>query len=458
MTAIILKLATVRELCIVNQNNMQKPIKIIPVLQLGLKVSVIIAVIFFFLQMVSTAKAAVVHLRNTALQSFYIDSSVFLAIQTAKNSGGLLYPLSVERFYAKNGNKLAWIAPETIKTHAWDAMLLLDCVIQYGLIPADYHPSQLTYDQLHLLLEHPEKVTKSEQAAYDILLTDALIALINNLHYGKLNVNYPPEKLDAGKFDGCHAGVELANALNQQNFITAIESLQPQTMAYCSLQYHMHLLTGLYTGDNYELSETDVKKMAINMERLRWLANDEISYVAVNIPSFTLEFYQPDTVYRLRVLAGEPVTPTPSLVSAITSIQVSKGWNASSRRIYFTFYNRDGIYLGNTPDQLSFKKDDRAVTDRTLNVEHAQKLAALLLTNDGNFKRVPLITKRLKKNEARTFSLKKKIPFEVTYITCAVNEGILVIYNDVYQLDADLEMKFYNVTNTLAVDLSTKNK
>ena len=456
MTVVILKPVVDQELCIVNQNDMQKPIKIIPVLQLGLKVSVIIAFIFIFLQMVGTAKASVLHLRNKALQSFNIDSSVFLAIQTAKNSGGLLYPLSVERFYAKNGNKLAWTAPEYIKTHAWDAMLLLDCVIQYGLIPADYHPTQLTYDQLHLIIEHPEKVSESQRAAYDILLTDALITLINNLHYGKLNVNYPPVKLDAGKFDGCHAGVELANALDQQNFITAIESLQPQTMAYCNLQYHMHLLTGLYTGDNYELSETAVKKMAINMERLRWSANDGKSYVTVNIPSFTLEFYRPDTVYQFRVLAGEPVNPTPSIESAINSIQVSKGWDAESRHIYFTFYNRDGVYLGNTPDQLSFKKEDRAVTDRTLNVEHAQKLAALLLTNDGNLKSVPLITKRLKKNEARTFSLKKKMPFNVSYITCAVNKGLLVTYTDIYQLDPDLEMKFYNVINTLALDLSTK--
>ncbi|MBB6130702.1 L,D-transpeptidase scaffold domain-containing protein [Mucilaginibacter lappiensis] len=437
---------------------MQKPIKIIPVLKLGLKVSVIIGVIFFFLQMSGEVKAVVSHLKTKSVLSVEPDSSVSSAIKIAKNAGSLLFPLSVERFYAKNGNKLVWIAPEKIKTHNWDAMLLLDCVIQYGLVPADYHPTELTYNQLHLLVEHPEKVTNRQQAAYDILLTDAMITLINNLHFGKLNVNYPPEKLDAGNFEGCHADIELANALNQQDFIRTVESLQPKTKAYTNLQYHMHLLTGVYTGDNYELSETDVKKMAINMERLRWAVNDQEIYVAVNIPSFTLEFHRPDMVYQFRILAGKPVTPTPSFASAIGSIQVSKGWNTSSRRIYFTFYNREGIYLGNTPDQLSFRKEDRAVSNGTLNVEQAQKLAGLLLTNDGNLKSVPLITKALKKNESQTFILKKKIPFEVTYITCAVDEGTLVIYNDIYQLDQNLEMKLYNVTNSLALDLNTKNK
>jgi len=58
----------------------------------------------------------------------------------------------------------------------------------------------------------------------------------------------------------------------------------------------------------------------------------------------------------------------------------------------------------------------------------------------------------------RKFVLKQKIPFKVTYITCAVDEGVLVMYNDVYQLDQNLEMKLYNVTNTLALGLSAKNK
>jgi len=437
---------------------MQKPIKIIPCLKLGVKVSVIIGMIFFFLHLSGAVKATPYRLKTKAGASFETDTTVIAAIKTAENTGSLLYPLSVERFYARNGNKLIWIAPEKIKTHNWDAMLLLDCVVQYGLLPADYHPDELTYDQLHLLVEHPDKVTDSQKAAYDVLLTDAMITLINNLHFGKLNMDFPSGRLDAGNFTGCHADIELEKALNQKDFMRAIESVQPSAKAYTNLQNHMRLLTGLYTCDNYQISETDVKKMTINMERLRWAENDEVTYIALNIPSFTLEFHQADTIYQFRILAGKPVTPTPVLESVIGSIEVSKGWDASSKRIYFIFYNRNGIYLGNTPDQSSFKKEERAVSNGTLSVEHAQKLAALLLVNDGNLKSVPLITKALKKNELRKLTLKKKVPFKVTYITCAVNEGTLIIYNDVYQLDQGLEMKLYNVSGALALDLSAKNK
>jgi len=37
----------------------------------------------------------------------------------------LIYPCLIERFYRENGYILAWIAPDTIKTYAWNAMLLL---------------------------------------------------------------------------------------------------------------------------------------------------------------------------------------------------------------------------------------------------------------------------------------------------------------------------------------------
>src|SRR6187402_1169849 len=113
-----------------------------------------------------------------------------------RNRAGLYYPNSVERFYKENGYNLAWIAPDTIKTHAWDAMLLLDCVLHYGLSHADYHPKQLQYVTLHKLIN--QKGTADENASYDVLLTDAMISFINNLHYGKLNPDYSPTKIDAG--------------------------------------------------------------------------------------------------------------------------------------------------------------------------------------------------------------------------------------------------------------------
>jgi murein L,D-transpeptidase YcbB/YkuD len=184
-----------------------------------------------------------------------------------KQRAKLYYPNLVERFYQQNGNKLAWIAPDTVKTHAWDAMLLLDCIKQYGLNHDDYHPDLLLYPTLHRIIENG---SDREKATYDILLTDAMIRLINDLHYGKLNPVYTETKINEGtRFK---ADAILILALQSNAFLTCIDQVQPNAKLYVDLQDHMRLLVGQRSGDCYVIPQGLIRKMAINMERLRWIS------------------------------------------------------------------------------------------------------------------------------------------------------------------------------------------
>jgi len=192
-----------------------------------------------------------------------------IALAIKSQYANLYYLRSVERFYRQNGHKLAWIAPDTVKTHAWDAMLLLDCVKQYGLNHGDYHPKQLLYPTLHQLIE--QKINTTETAIYDVLLTDAMIRFINDLHYGKLNPVFTPDKVDKGvKFS---ADAALLNALHSNDFLSAIDSVQPKSKLYFDLQDHMRLLVGQRSGDCYAIPQGLIRKMAINMERIRWMTS-----------------------------------------------------------------------------------------------------------------------------------------------------------------------------------------
>jgi L,D-transpeptidase YcbB len=196
---------------------------------------------------------------------FRLNAQMRIAFK--KEYSYLYYPRSVERFYKQNGYKLAWIAPDTVKTHAWDAMLLLDCVKQYGLNHEDYHPDLLLYPTLHKLIG--QKRNSEETAIYDVLLTDAVIRFINNLHYGKLNPVYTALKVDRGtKFKADEA---LLLALQSNNFLSAIDNVQPKSKLYFDLQDHMRLLVGQRSGDCYIIPQGLIRKMAINMERLRWI-------------------------------------------------------------------------------------------------------------------------------------------------------------------------------------------
>ncbi len=64
----------------------------------------------------------------------------------------------------------------------------------------------------------------------------------------------------------------LLTALQSNDFLQAVTSAQPTSKLYFDLQYHMHLLVGLRGGDCYVIPPSLIRKMAINMERLRWIS------------------------------------------------------------------------------------------------------------------------------------------------------------------------------------------
>lgn len=186
-----------------------------------------------------------------------------------QNRAKLHYPLSVERFYRQEDYGLVWVLKDTVKTPAWDAMLLLDCVLQYGLNPVDYHPQELTYNLLHKVQEI--NANNNDKAYFDVILTDAIITLINNLHYGKLNPNFPLNKVDAEDITQFKGDKILLDALEINSLKSAIINAQPRSEAYINLRRHLVLLTTKYSGSNYVKPESDIKKVAINMEWLRWI-------------------------------------------------------------------------------------------------------------------------------------------------------------------------------------------
>lgn len=96
------------------------------------------------------------------------DQAAAIRYQLSRQTSKLYYPLSVKRFYAAANFRLAWLAPDTVKTHAYDAMLMLDCVRQYGLNHADYHPDQLLYDKLNFITTNYNRASEDEKATFDI--------------------------------------------------------------------------------------------------------------------------------------------------------------------------------------------------------------------------------------------------------------------------------------------------
>jgi len=354
--------------------------------------------------------------------------------QLKKMQPELYFPNTVARFYASNGNHLSWVFPDSVKAHGWEALLMLDCVIQFGLSHDDYHPGQLLSVEMHRLIRNYDSVPAVQKAVFDIMLTDAMMTFINNLHYGKLNPFYKPGQLDRIGFVGFTADCALNHALRKNDFMTAVLSVQPQTEAYHMLQSRMQLITGQYVGDCYEVPDGDVRKIAVNMERLRWTGDVTMSsYIEINIPSNRLKFQLPDTSYQFQLLPDETAPRTFLTSSEIKRFKVSAISGIPSIR----------LYLDGSQTKLQYY----TITD------DAAKLAELLINIGGNPEKINTARKALGGRYPQNINLKMPIPLQVTYLTCAEIDGMLVFYNDIYDLDKGLEKALYATNTTSRINI-----
>lgn len=421
-----------------------------------------------------------------------IDSSLSIEIkrQLADNKLSLHYPNSVKRFYRGANFISPWNKQQSESGIAWQAMMLIDCVLQYGLCHDDYHPQELTYPVLHDILEKPGEVSIKKQARFDIMLTDAMLNIINNLHFGKLNPDFPAIKID-NSLIGFRADQTLTKALTIAGLKRTICDAQPKSKAYADMQYQMYLLTGLYSGDCYEIPESKVRKLAINMERLRWRGADTGSRIEINIPAYTLNLFERDSCYSFKVIVGKPEAPSALLRSHIgyftaspqlkahnkktgnklSPIVITTGYSENTqyalhdkfRRVQplrdgnttnsfiFWFSNKNAESIHDTSKIQLFKEEVRDFSRGCILVEHAENLSALLLKYDNNSKKMDLLQNAIAGHKTQGFNLNKPVPVNITYLTNEVKKGQLIDYKDIYNLDDRLEMAMYNKTQDLAL-------
>lgn len=430
--------------------------------------------------------------------------SVEIQKQLAQGVAEMNFPISAKKLYMQRKFKNIWLSPENGAKQTWDAMLMIDCVLQYGLNHNDFHPNELLYSTLHDILERPNTIAIESQARFDIILTDAMLTFVNYLHYGKFNPQFPPGKLDRYDLPVFSAISHLKASLAAKEFQQHILAAQPQANAYRNLQHQLYLYTGLYAGDCYEIPESDIRKVAMNMERLRWADSNDEYAIQINIPSFLLQFYHSGTVDSFRVIVGKPAAATPTAMTSIASFTIAPEKAVSAKiftgkilpeairnadylkQHHYLIYNDAGQLLRpNTPYLIKikenshrylakqtyacgeplgiaafpfrslskismhgvsktslFNRENRALSNGCVKVEDPARLAALLYASDHPQNK-SVLNQAIAARQTRTFYLKNPIGVRITYLTCEVKNGELITYNDVYNLDKTLEAAMY---------------
>jgi len=231
-----------------------------------------------------------------------------------------------------------------------------------------------------------------------------------------------------------------------------------------------------------------VDRVLANMERWRWLPRDLGStYVMVNIPDYTLKVvHRQRVVWRTKIIAGKPQTPTPLATATMDSVIVNPSWyvpqsiienellpryqtdpNIFDRmglelkrgrdgyisvvqppgaanalgRIKFNFPNKFQVYLHDTPQKRLFKHDRRAFSHGCMRVEDPTKLGELVLhfamkRQSPNAHEIQSMFGR----DERVFRLAEKPQVHLTYQTAFMDDaGKLQLRDDIYGFDGRID-------------------
>ncbi|MFN0257597.1 L,D-transpeptidase family protein [Pedobacter ureilyticus] len=423
------------------------------------------------------------------------------------------YPASVQRFYQGKGMKSNWINSNANIAATASAMLILDCVRQFGLERKNYHPDIVNYEMMQEAMNSNLSANMGKKIDFEIFLTDAMISMANHLHYGRFNPIFNREKIESGNSIPFRAEEFLLKVAMDNQLMYAISALQPKMSQYRNLQEYLRLMTGQYTCDSYEVSEQQVRKIAINLERLRWNATDSARYLMINIPSFQLEYVDGDSTTIYRLVVGKPSSPTPLLQGLITQIETAPDWlipqnifinellpqaekdplffvknhmavydtkgkllliNPKTLRdirnnpqdfrakqssgcdnalgnVVFRFNNRYGVYLHDTPLKQYFARKKRALSHGCIRVEFAVELARKILVADENVAALKSFDITITNGKNQRYPLSSALPIIISYQTIAVRDGLLVDYHDTYQLDSQLMAKMYPLNKSTTV-------
>ncbi|WP_162098459.1 L,D-transpeptidase family protein [Nitritalea halalkaliphila] len=245
-----------------------------------------------------------------------------------------------------------------------------------------------------------------------------------------------------------------------------------------------------------------MQKLAVNMERLRWLPDTlkEETVIVVNIANFRMDLIQNrDTLFSTEAIVGKNYRKTPVFNAEMSYLVFSPTWTVpptilandvlpavkkdmnylkskqmrvltfdgkevdptkinwqslsargfpymirqdpgpqnSLGAVKFMFPNRYNVYIHDTPSREQFGRDNRALSSGCIRIREPERLAVLLLEDQGwTPERIAAAMKRKTEENVR---LKRPIPVVLLYLTAWTDEGGRLQWReDIYTRDAEL--------------------
>jgi len=240
-----------------------------------------------------------------------------------------------------------------------------------------------------------------------------------------------------------------------------------------------------------------VEQILMNMERMRWLAQEaKGNLIVVNIPEFMMHVYEGNKkAFDIVVVVGKEGHNTMMFNGDLNQVVFSPYWNVPSSivkkeilpamdknpgylssqnmeitgnegglpvirqrpggknalgKVKFLFPNSFNIYFHDTPAKSLFEKDKRAYSHGCIRLKEPVKLAEYVLRNQPEWT-PEKIDEAMNRDEQKFVKVKDPIPVVITYYTAWVDDnGQLNFRDDIYGHDSRLAGKMFTSTNGLA--------
>ncbi|TGE04738.1 L,D-transpeptidase scaffold domain-containing protein [Hymenobacter fodinae] len=428
---------------------------------------------------------------------------------------GLRMGPAVQSFYHTTDYSARWTQASGWTPQAREALQLLGRAAEFGLVREAYGWQHLTTlpDSLHRPASG--KAKGRQLATFELRLTDALVSYLYHLRQGHV----APTTLQPTTPDSLTSqqlAQRLHQALASPALTAAVLAQQPAHLAYRRLQTIWSQALHTSPTDSARLMQDTVagfRRVAINLERMRWEAAADSEYAEVNIPAYQLQIIRQGQVLQTyRVIVGKPELPTPVLSSRITVFVTAPEWRVphsiavreflpemqrdpsylydNHYRLYdglgrrvspwqvnwarvtpasfaytirqragsfnalgnvvFYFPNQQRVFLHDTPGRAAFTRSERALSHGCVRMEKPLKLAEYLLRREDQPKRIKEFYASVQAHEKQRFELTNGLPIHLRYYTCATDQGQLHFLPDIYNLDPLVTAALFKTNNHLS--------
>jgi murein L,D-transpeptidase YcbB/YkuD len=420
---------------------------------------------------------------------------------------------AIAGFYAERGYAALWISDGRPNARAEATIARLKNADADGLEAQDF------------LVPQFGAIADAELLAdADIELTTSVLAFARQLAVGRLAPTRVLGEVDYGNHAPAPAD-SLRKIAEARDENAALESFNPPHAAFMALKAKLAALRAAKVADiaipdgrvlkprmkdaraalNAPKPGKPIETVLANMERWRWLPRDlGRNYVMVNIPDYALKLVHDDqAVWRTKIVAGKPQTPTPLLSASMDNIIVNPSWHVPQSiiqnellprygrdpnifarmglevkrrpdgslsvvqppgvsnalgRIKFNFPNNFQVYLHDTPQKRLFNDDRRAFSHGCMRVQDPTRFAELILqlTLNGRAPNERQINSLFGRGE-RVFKLDQRPSVHLTYQTAFVDEaGRLQLRDDIYGIDGRIQALWHS-DKRLISGLAPKN-